>query len=98
MIEAVKGAARDAGSEELLKANSVRVSKGIWPYQNPGKAITAEAIGCPHAESVISSFGGNFVQTRNSSERLIFKTVYTTSLSLPALSAVTPLRRLRRQS
>ena len=62
MIEAVKGAARDAGSEELLKANSVRVSKGIWPYQNPGKAI-AEAIGCPHAESVISSFGGNFVQT-----------------------------------
>ena len=58
MIEAVKGAARDAGSEELLKANSVRVSKGIWPYQNPGKAI-AEAIGCPHAESVISSFGGN---------------------------------------
>ena len=62
MIEAVKGAAQDAGSAELLKANSVRVSKGIWPYQNPGKAI-AEAIGCPNAESVISSFGGNFVQT-----------------------------------
>lgn len=62
MIEAVKNAAVDAGSPELLNANSVRVIKGIWPYQNPGKAI-ADAIGCPGAESVISTFGGNFVQT-----------------------------------
>ena len=31
MIEAVKGAARDAGSEELLKANSVRVAKVFGP-------------------------------------------------------------------
>ena len=62
MVEAVKNAAVDAGSPELLNANSVRVIKGIWPYQNPGKAI-ADAIGCPGAESVISTFGGNFVQT-----------------------------------
>ena len=45
MIEAVKQAAIDAGSTELLSAGSVRVIKGIWPYQNPAKAV-AEAIGC----------------------------------------------------
>lgn len=61
MIEAVKQAAADAGSSDLLNAGSVRVIKGIWPYQNPSKAV-AEAIGCPNAETVMSPFGGNFVQ------------------------------------
>jgi acetyl-CoA C-acetyltransferase len=62
MIEAVKQAAQDAGSSELLKASSVRVIKGAWPYENPAKAV-AEAVGCATAETAISPFGGNFVQT-----------------------------------
>ncbi len=62
MIEAVKQAALDAGSPELLNANSVRVIKGMWPYQNPAQAV-AESIGCAGAETVMSPFGGNFVQT-----------------------------------
>ena len=33
MIEAVKQAAQDAGSSALLDASSVRVIKGLWPYQ-----------------------------------------------------------------
>lgn len=69
MIEAVKQAAIDAGSTELLSAGSVRVIKGIWPYQNPAKAV-AEAIGCANAETVLSPFGGNFVQTTVSQSAL----------------------------
>ena len=61
MIEAVKQAAQDAGSSALLEASSVRVIKGLWPYQDPARAV-AEAIGCANAESVMSPFGGNFVQ------------------------------------
>ena len=61
MIEAVKQAAQDAGSSALLDASSVRVIKGLWPYQDPARAV-AEAIGCANAESVMSPFGGNFVQ------------------------------------
>ena len=62
MIDAVKAAAADAGSSELLNASSVRVIKGIWGYQNPAKAV-AEAIGCPNAQSALSPFGGNYVQS-----------------------------------
>ena len=62
MIDAVKQAAEDAGSSELLKATSVRVIRGIWPYQNPAKAV-AEAIGNPGAQTGITPYGGNFVQT-----------------------------------
>jgi acetyl-CoA C-acetyltransferase len=62
MIQAVKQAAQDAGSSELLKASSVRVIKGAWPYENPAKAV-AKAVGCATAETAISPFGGNFVQT-----------------------------------
>jgi acetyl-CoA C-acetyltransferase len=63
MIEAVRRAAEDAGAPALLTAaGSVRVIRGIWPYQNPGRAV-AEAIGNPRAESGLSQFGGNFVQT-----------------------------------
>ena len=61
MIEAVKQAAQDAGSSALLEASSVRVIKGLWPYQDPARAV-AGAIGCANAESVMSPFGGNFVQ------------------------------------
>ena len=62
MIEAVEKAAADAGSKALMKADSVRVIKGIWPYSDPARAV-AQAIGCPNAETVLSPFGGNFVQT-----------------------------------
>lgn len=62
MIDAVRMAAEDAGNLDLLKASSVRVIRGIWPYQNPAKAI-AEAIGNPTAETALTPYGGNFVQT-----------------------------------
>ena len=63
MIEAVKAAAQDAQCPELLsKATSVRVVRGMWPYANPGAAV-AQAIGVPNAESVLTPYGGNFVQT-----------------------------------
>ncbi len=62
MIDAVNKAAEDAGSKALLDASSVRVIKGIWPYQDPARAV-AQAIGCSNAETVLSPFGGNFVQT-----------------------------------
>ncbi len=63
MIDAVRQAAEDAGAPELLgRAGSVRVIRGVWPYQNPAKAV-AEAVGCGNAESVLTPYGGNFVQT-----------------------------------
>ena len=62
MIEAVNAAAEDAGSKALLDAGSVRVIRGIWPYQDPARAI-AQAIGSLNAETVLSPYGGNFVQT-----------------------------------
>ena len=62
MIEAVKAAAADAGSSELLNANSVRVIKGIWGYQNPAKAV-AEAIGCPNAQFHFVVYNATYVVT-----------------------------------
>ncbi|HEY5644966.1 MAG TPA: acetyl-CoA acetyltransferase, partial [Pseudomonadales bacterium] len=63
MIEAARAAAEDAGNPALLGAvGSVRVVRGIWPYKNPARVI-AEAIGVPGAETALTQFGGNFVQT-----------------------------------
>ena len=62
MIDAVNQAAQDAGSTGLLNAGSVRVIRGIWPYQDPARAV-AQAIGSPNAETALTAFGGNFVQT-----------------------------------
>ncbi len=63
MIDALRAAAEDAGAPELLtSATSVRVIRGIWPYQNPA-AVVAEAVGTPNAETVLTPYGGNFVQT-----------------------------------
>lgn len=63
MIDAVQQAALDAQCPQLLtSADSVRVIRGIWPYQNPAKAV-ADAIGCNNAETTLTPYGGNYVQT-----------------------------------
>ena len=63
MVDAMHMAAEDAQCSNLLsEASSVRVVRGIWPYANPAKAL-AEAIGNPGAETVLTQYGGNFVQT-----------------------------------
>jgi acetyl-CoA C-acetyltransferase len=57
MVQAVRAAADDAGSEVLLKQiESICVPQGMWQYRNPGKLI-ADALGCPAAKSVISDLG-----------------------------------------
>ena len=63
MIDALRLAAADAGAPSLLtSATSVRVVRGVWPYKNPARAV-AEAVGTPNAETVLTPYGGNFVQT-----------------------------------
>ncbi|MCY4057022.1 MAG: hypothetical protein OXG44_03375, partial [Gammaproteobacteria bacterium] len=62
MIDAVRAAAEDAGALRLLSsADAVRVTRGMWPYENPAKAV-AEAVGCPQAETGVSMWGGDAVQ------------------------------------
>lgn len=63
MIDAVRAAAADAGSKALLEhATSVRVIRGIWPYKNPAR-IVAQAVGIPNAETALTPYGGNYVQS-----------------------------------
>jgi acetyl-CoA C-acetyltransferase len=63
MIDAVRAAAQDAGTEGLIDAaTSVRVIRGLWPYKNPAGVI-ASTLGIPNAETVMSQYGGNFVQS-----------------------------------
>ena len=63
MIDAVHEAAADAQCPQLLtEAGSVRVVRGIWPYANPAKVV-AEAIGNSTAQTALTQYGGNFVQT-----------------------------------
>jgi len=63
MIDAVQAAAADAGSSSLLAhATSVRVIRGIWPYKDPAR-IVAQAIGIPNAQTALTPFGGNYVQS-----------------------------------
>jgi len=63
MADALAAAAEDAGSRQLLhQATSVRVIRGIWPYQNPAKVL-AEGLGINSAETCLTPFGGNYVQT-----------------------------------
>ena len=62
MVEATRAAAADAGAPSLLtRANSIRVIRGMWPYENPAAAIAA-AIGNPDVETGVSCWGGNSVQ------------------------------------
>jgi acetyl-CoA C-acetyltransferase len=63
MMDAVRAAATDSGSQQLLaKATSVRVIRGIWPYKNPARVI-ADAVGVPNAETALTPYGGNYVQS-----------------------------------
>ena len=63
MIDACRMAAADAGQPALLaQANSVRVIRGWWRYQNPAKAL-CEAFGNGQAQTAITPFGGNMVQS-----------------------------------
>lgn len=61
MLDATRAAAQDAGLN-LETVSSVRVVRGLWPYENPAKAV-ADAIGAPNAHTALTQFGGNFVQT-----------------------------------
>ncbi|MEO6028384.1 MAG: hypothetical protein ABIR79_16080, partial [Candidatus Binatia bacterium] len=57
MVEAVRTAARDAGSEALVTSiESITVPQGMWEYRNPGKLI-ADALGCPSARSILAGLG-----------------------------------------
>ena len=59
MWQAVQIAAEDAHlNGDLQQAQSVRVIRGMWPYQNPAKAI-AERLGAIGAETVGTLIGGN---------------------------------------
>lgn len=62
MVSALKLAAADAGSPELLsRADSIRVIRGAWRYGNPGRVI-ASRLGADSAQIVGTPYGGNFVQ------------------------------------
>ncbi len=57
MVEAVRIAAADAGSERLLGAiESISVPQGMWEYRNPGRLI-ADALGCDGASSILAGLG-----------------------------------------
>jgi acetyl-CoA C-acetyltransferase len=61
MLAAVELAAEDAGARVLEQVQSVRVIRGVWPYENPA-AVIAERIGVPGAQTLGTLFGGNQVQ------------------------------------
>jgi acetyl-CoA C-acetyltransferase len=57
MVDAVRKAADDAGSDVLLaQIESISVPQGMWQYRNPGKLV-ADALGCPSAKSIVSDVG-----------------------------------------
>jgi acetyl-CoA C-acetyltransferase len=63
MEDALRGAAEDAGSRELLsRADSLYVIRGIWPYRNPA-AVLAERLGNRTCTTFGTPFGGNLVQS-----------------------------------
>jgi acetyl-CoA C-acetyltransferase len=57
MIKAVRNAAADAGSDDILhQIDSISVQQGMWEYSNPAKLI-AEELGCPAAKSILADLG-----------------------------------------
>lgn len=62
MEDALRAAAEDAGSRELLaQADALYVIRGIWPYRNPA-AVLAERLGNQRCSTIGTPFGGNVVQ------------------------------------
>jgi len=63
MFDALQAAASDSGNPKILDAASaVRVVRGRWPYTNPA-GVLREQLNLPGAETSITQFGGNYVQT-----------------------------------
>ena len=63
MLDALGRAADDAGAMDLLaRADSIRIIRGRWPYKNPARVI-GEQIGATRAQTCITPYGGNFVQS-----------------------------------
>ncbi len=57
MLGALRRAAEDAGAESLLaRADSIRIPRGFWPYENPGRYV-AEQLGAPTARPVLAEVG-----------------------------------------
>ena len=57
MVNALRAAATDAGSDALLaQIESIAVTQGLWKYRNPGKLI-ADELGCPDAKSIVTDLG-----------------------------------------
>ena len=61
MLNAIQQAEADTDSRVLEEISSIRVIKGVWPYQNPGKSL-AESLGLANVETGMTPFGGNYVQ------------------------------------
>jgi acetyl-CoA C-acetyltransferase len=63
MRTVVEAAAADSGAVDLLgKLDAVAVVSGAWGYSDPGR-IVADAVGSPHARTIMSSMGGNTPQS-----------------------------------
>ncbi len=57
MEQALRGAADDAGSVELLgSADEILVPKSLWSYTDPGRLL-ADALGANNARTVLAEFG-----------------------------------------
>ena len=61
MLRACQLAEADTNTRLLNQVQSVRVIRGIWPYQNPARYI-AEQIGAQQAQCMGTMFGGNYNQ------------------------------------
>ncbi|MFQ5698136.1 MAG: acetyl-CoA acetyltransferase [Myxococcota bacterium] len=63
MREAIERAAQDAGARELCRRiESLRVVRGVWPYEDPGRVLASE-LDVPGAETCSTPYGGNMVQS-----------------------------------
>ena len=63
MLDAVRRAGEDSGRTEILsQAEAVYVTRGVWSYKDPARAIARE-IGADEATTVGTAYGGNMVQS-----------------------------------
>jgi len=63
MEDVLRAAAEDAGAPELLaRADSIRVTQGLWDYPNPGRWL-AERFGASGAETALGQISGTTVQS-----------------------------------